>query len=176
MSIEAILAAIPKMDPTRRATVRANAEAKLSHPSAGGDARRVIDALDAQIELEAGVLSEHVSGLPVAERVIEAFTHQSMSETERRIIQVLLDNPGLSSEGLSQKLGWGAQSWHMHFGEMCKKREARLWPADNAVVRNAAFFSGILAEWSEVGGWNMKPDVAEALSALGLKAKGPGPR
>ncbi|ESZ48000.1 hypothetical protein ACYG9R_02990 [Mesorhizobium sp. RSR565B] len=171
MSLEAILAGIPTMDAQKRATVRANAEARLSHPSAGEDARRVIDALDAQICVEAHVLSEHVSGLPVARRVIEAFTHQPMSETERRIVQVLLDTPGLSSEGLSQKLGWGAQSWHMHFGEMCKKREARLWPAKNAVVRNAAFFSGILAEWSEESGWKMKPDVAEAFSALGLKAK-----
>ncbi|MER8898826.1 MULTISPECIES: hypothetical protein [unclassified Mesorhizobium] len=176
MSVETILAAIPTMDAQKRATVRANAEVKLSHPSAGGDARRVIDALDAQIELEASVLSVHVAGLPVARRVVEAFTHQPMSETERRITQVLLDNPGLSSEGLSQKLGWGAQSWHMHFGEMCKKREARLWPADNAVVRNAAFFSGILAEWSEVSGWKMKSEVADAFSALGLKAKLTGAR
>lgn len=171
MSIEAILATIPSMDPKRRATLRANAEAKLSHPDAGGDARRVIDALDAQIEREAHALSEHVAGLPVAQRVIAAFTHHPMSETENKITQVLLDNPGLSSEGLSQKLGWGAQSWHMHFGEMCKKREARLWPADNAVLRNAAFFSGILAEWSEVSGWKMKPEVADAFSALGLRAK-----
>ncbi|TIO19910.1 MAG: hypothetical protein E5X86_00770 [Mesorhizobium sp.] len=176
MSIEAILAAIPAMEAKKRATIRANAEAKLSHPSSGGDARRVVDALDAQIELEANVLSQHVSGLPVARRVIEAFTHQPMSETEHRITQVLLDNPGLSSEGLSQKLGWGAQSWHMHFGEMCKKREARLWPADNAVIRNAAFFSGILAEWTEESGWKMKTDVAEAFSALGLKAKLAGAR
>ncbi|TJV91975.1 MAG: hypothetical protein E5X84_08860 [Mesorhizobium sp.] len=164
------------MDAKKRATVRANAEAKLGHPSSGGDARRVIDALDARVELEANALSKHVSQLPVARRVIEAFTHLPMSETEHRITQVLIDNPGLSSEGLSQKLGWGAQSWHMHFGEMCKNREARLWPADNAAVRNAAFFSGILAEWSEDGGWKMKPDVAEAFSALGLKAKRLGPR
>ncbi|BCG69372.1 hypothetical protein MesoLj113a_05300 [Mesorhizobium sp. 113-1-2] len=171
MSVDAILAAIPTMDAQKRANIRNNAEARLSHPSSGEDARRVINALDAQIELDAHVLSEQVSRLPIARRVIEAFTHQPMSETERKIIQVLLDNPGLSSEGLSQKLGWGAQSWHMHFGEMCKKRETRLWPAENAVVRNAAFFSGILAEWAEQSGWKMKPDVAEAFSGLGLKAK-----
>ncbi|RWH84358.1 MAG: hypothetical protein EOQ86_00955 [Mesorhizobium sp.] len=51
MSIEAILAAIPAMEAKKRATIRANAEAKLSHPSSGGDARRVVDALDARSNL-----------------------------------------------------------------------------------------------------------------------------
>lgn len=171
MSVEAIIATIPSMEATKRITLRANAEAKLNHPVAGSDARRVIEALDAQIELEATALSEHVRQLPIAKRVIEAFTRHPLNETEHKIMQVLLDYPGLSSEGLSQKLGWGAQSWHMHFGEMCKKREARLWPADSSVLRNAAFFSGILAEWSEEGGWRMKHDVAEAFAALGLKAR-----
>ncbi|TKD45279.1 MAG: hypothetical protein E5W98_14180 [Mesorhizobium sp.] len=139
MNIEAILAAIPSMDKKKRESARINAVAKLSHPSMSAGARRLIGALDAQSELEMATLSEHVRQLPIPKRGVDAFTHQPMSETELKITQVLLDNPGLCSEGGWPKTRMGAQSWHMHLGEMCKKREARLWPADNAVVRNAAF-------------------------------------
>ena len=94
-----------------------------------------------------------------------------MTETEEKIVQVLLDHPGETSTGLSTLLGWGGQTWHMHFGEMCKKRETFHWPADDATGRDASFYSGILADLSKHNRWTMKPDVATALAALGLRSQ-----
>ncbi|MCF6101810.1 hypothetical protein [Mesorhizobium muleiense] len=168
MSLDKIIASIPGMDAKRRAETRSNAERKLDDARMGADARRVIEELDAQEAREAAAFSDRVSNLPVAKRVVEAFS--SMTENERNIVQVLLDHPGETSTGLSSALGWGGQTWHMHFGEMCKKRETRLWPAEPAVVRDANFYCGILANLSADNRWTIKPEVAEGFTALGLRA------
>lgn len=171
MNIEGIIAAIPTMHGTKRQGVRKNAELWLENPDKAAEAQRVSAALDAAPEAEATALADQVRGLPNAKRVITAFQNTPMTETERKVVQVLLDHPGETSSGLSTRLGWGGQSWHMHFGEMCKKREVYLWPADDAVLRDAWFYSGILADLSEDNRWTMKPDVAEAFTALGLQPK-----
>jgi len=171
VKIEGIIAAIPTMDRTKRQGVRKNAELWLAKPDKAADARKVLAALDAATEAEAAVLAEHVRSLPNAKRVVAAFQHVPMTETERKIVQVLLDHPGETSTGLSTLLDWRGQTWHMHFGEMCKKREVYLWPADDAANRDASFYSGILAELSEDNRWTMKPDVTQAFNALGLQAR-----
>lgn len=171
LNIEGIIAAIPTMDSAKRQGVRTNAELWLARPEKVADARRVLAALDAAMEAETTALADKVRKLPNAQRVITAFQHVPMTETERKIVQVLLDNPGETSSGLSALLGWGGQSWHMHFGEMCKKREVYLWPADDSVLRDASFYSGILADLSEDNRWTMKPDVAQAFTALGLQSQ-----
>ncbi len=171
MKIEGILASIPNMSAEQRRQVRANAEKHLANPAMEANARRVLEALDQQAETEESALIEHVRGLSKSQRIVEAFRHDLMTETERRLVSVLLDNPGQSSEGLSKAMGWGGQTWHMHFGEMCKRREARLWPAKRSETSDAAFYSGILAEWTAETGWNLKPEAVEAFKVLGLKAK-----
>lgn len=171
MNIEGIIAAIPTMDRPKRQGVRKNVELWLANPEKAADARRVLAALDAVVGREAAALADHVRGLPNAARVIEAFGHLPMTDTEQKIVQVLLDHPGETSTGLSTLLGWDAQSWHMHFGTMCKRRETFLWPADDAVGRDTSFYSGILADLSEDNRWTMKPDVVQAFAALGLHSQ-----
>jgi hypothetical protein len=102
---------------------------------------------------------------------VEAF--RKMTETERKLVQVLLDHPGATSTLLSQKLGWGGMSWHMHFGTMCKDRRHLLWPAPYAEERDADFYSGILADFDDAtSGFTMKPEAIEALATLGLRPQG----
>jgi hypothetical protein len=113
-----------------------------------------------------------VLGLPKASRIVEAFQSMPMTETERKIIQALLDNPGATSAALSKAAGWKNMSWHMHFGIMCFNRGAYLWPASFDERRNADFYSGILADYSdEIHGFTMKPEAVEAFAALGLKGR-----
>ena len=170
MDIERIIKSIPGLDANQRKALRANVEAKVDDPTLGAGAQRILAALEEQQVREREALSAHVASLPRAERVIEAFRRDPMTETECKLVQVLLDNPGQSSAGLSKALGWGGQSWHLHFGTMCQKREARLWPAEPAVVRDANFYCGILADLSDDNRWTIKPDVVEGFAALGLRA------
>ncbi|MCG6121810.1 MAG: hypothetical protein MEP57_03765 [Microvirga sp.] len=173
MNVERIISALPGMSHQEREGVRANAE-KLA---ASGDsdkalaAARVIKALG---ELEASEHSELVNrlnGLEVSARVIEAFRVFPMTETEIKITQALLDNPNSTSAELSQALGWGAQSWHMHFGAMCAERAVYLWPAPKSEVRATDFYSCILANISADSRWTMKPEVAVALAEVGPRAQ-----
>lgn len=167
-----IIAAIPGMNAAQRTGLRANAERLLADPKSAAVAREVIAALDGQAAAEEEALLAHVRNLPMAKRVVEAFRHEPMTETERKLVQVLLDHPGSTSEGLSRALGWGGQAWHLHFGEMCRRREARLWPADRAEKRDSSFYSGILADLSADNRWSCKPDVAAAFGELGLRPMG----
>ncbi|RVE80123.1 hypothetical protein CN227_18640 [Sinorhizobium meliloti] len=110
-----------------------------------------------------------VAAMGVPERVVNAFTSMPPTENEQVLLQVLLDNPDQSSQALSAKLGWGGQSWHLHFGKMCERREHLLWDAEPALTRDANFYCGILAIYSHVShGFTMKPEVAEGLAAIGI--------
>lgn len=103
------------------------------------------------------------------ERVVRAFTVEPMTETEEKLIRVLLENPGSTSTELSQKLGWGGMTWHMQFATMGKNRAVYLCSAPDAVTREGKFFSGILADLDPAGNlFTMKPDVAEGFNILGI--------
>jgi hypothetical protein len=171
MSIDRTIASIPSMTPEERRKMRANAEKALATGKDGAkaDARRLLEALDAQKKNETEALASRARKLPRTQLVLEAFAADEMTETDRKIVQVLLDNPGLSSSALSEKLGWGGMAWHMHFGEMCKKRISRLWPAPHAEKRDADFYCGILADLSQTHLWTMKPEAAVAFASLGLR-------
>lgn len=174
MNIDKIISSIPGMSQQERDRVRANAEKLVE---TGNDAQRqaaekVIATLAETEEAEHQALVDRLNGMAVSARVVEAFRVDPMTETEAKIIQVLLDNPGSTSTELSQALGWGAQSWHMHFGTMCANRAVYLWPAPKSEVRSADFYSGILADLSPDNRWTMKPEVEVALSELGLRGKG----
>lgn len=105
----------------------------------------------------------------MAQRVVEAFRAHPATETEVKVIRVLLANSGTTSTALSNRIGWSGQSWHVHFGTMCKTREAWLWPAVTSELRDKQVWSGILANYDKAtSGWTMKDDVAGAFAALGL--------
>lgn len=173
MNIDKIIASIPGMSGQERERVRANAKNLLE---TGNDAQmqaaeKVLATLAQTEHAEHQALVDRLSGMEVSARVVEAFRVDPMTETEAKIIQVLLDHPGSTSTELSQALGWGSQSWHMHFGTMCANRAVYLWPAPKSEVRSADFYSGILADLSSDNRWTMKPEVEVALSELGLRAR-----
>lgn len=175
LNIDKQLAAIPAASAESRMQMRTNAEGwRTSGTDAQREAaQRMIDALDQQEQSEHESLVGELSGLDTAERVIRAFTVKPMTETEAKLVQVLLDNPGSTSTALTQALGWKAQSWHMHFGTMCADRALYLWPAPSADHRNGKFYSGILADLKEPENlFTMKPDVAAAFERLGLRKRG----
>lgn len=174
LNIDKQLAAIPAASADSRAQMRTNAEDWLK---SGTDtqreaAQRMIDALDRRERDEHEALIGELSGLDTAERVMRAFAAKPMTETEAKLVQVLLDNPGSTSTALTQALGWNAQSWHLHFGTMCAERALYLWPAPNADHRNGKFYSGILADLKEPENlFTMKADVEAAFARLGLRKR-----
>lgn len=173
MNIDKIIAGLPGMSQHERERVRANAEKLINSGSSDQKtaATEVIEALGEVEEAEHKALLDRLNGMEVSARVVEAFRVNPMTETEAKIIQVLLDHPGSTSTELSQALGWGAQAWHMHFGTMCFNRAIYLWPAPKSEVRSADFYSGILADLSTDSRWTMKPEVKVALSELGLRGR-----
>lgn len=117
---------------------------------------------------------DRLRGMDVAQRVVEAFRAVPMTPTEEKLIQALLDNPGVTSAQLSAALGWGGGSWHLHFGTMCFHRAVYLWPAPRAEKRDKDFYSGILADFDNDGSrFTMKPAVVKALAAMGLRPRQP---
>lgn len=171
MSIEKTIAAIASMSLKERETLRANAERMLKTPGKEPDAQRVLDALDAAAQGERAALIAQARSLPAAQKVVQAFTLMPMTETERNVVQALLDNPGASSRELSQSIGWDGQAWHAHFGKMCGDREHLLWPAEPFEKIEGKFKSGILADISTNLRWTMKPEVVEGFAALGLRPR-----
>lgn len=173
-STDIIISSLPHKSQAERARMRANAErlADKGTPTQKADAKRLLDALAALTEAEAKTLYDRLSGMTIAARVVAAFRKQPPTETEVTVILALLNNPAATSTALSKACGWKAQIWHTHFGTMCKKREADLWPAERFEKRDASFYSGILADLAPDGNlFTMKPDVVAAFAELGLAAR-----
>ncbi len=133
-------------------------------------AKQLIATLDAQEAADTAALYERLDGLPVARRVVEAFTAVPLSDSERKTVQALLDHPGSTTTELSRACGHDNKIWQMHFGNLCKARQSYLWPAEKMETRDALFFSGILADADAANRFTMKPDVAAAFAELGLRA------
>ena len=173
MNIEKIISSIPSMSQQERDRVRANADrmAETGNADQKKAAEKVLSALIDIGDAEHQALIDRLNGMEVSARVVEAFRVKPMSETEGKVFEVLLDNPGSTSTELSQALGWGAQTWHLHFGTMCANRAVYLWPAPKSEARTADFYSGILADLSTDNRWTMKPEVEVALSELGLRGE-----
>ncbi len=168
MDIEKVVTAIPQMNRDDRRRLRQNAEKMLASRNAA-NAQRVLNALDAQERADEDAHSMRLKGQSIPDRVENAFKCEPLTESELKVVQVLLDNPGFTSEELSRSLGWGGQAWHMKFGAICKRREHNLWPAEPAIVRPADFYSGLLADLSSENRWSIKPAVAEGLARLGIR-------
>lgn len=135
-------------------------------------AQQLLDALEAQEHEERAELVAEVAGMEPAARVLKAFRAEPMTETEEKLIRVLLDNPGSTSGELTEKLGWKAQSWHLHFGTMCANRGVYLGPPPPVEITTGKFYSGVLAELDDENRFTMKPDVAAAFEQLGLRRRG----
>jgi hypothetical protein len=172
MNVKGIINAVPNMDIQQRQTVRARALAWLEGGTEqqGRAAKEVLDALAETEAEEREALVRHVAGLGKTERIVEAFQKLPISESERNVVQVLLDNPGLSSQALTKKAGWKAQAWHLRFGLMCRVRGHLLWPAPFDKDRGADFYSGILADFDEATrGFTLKDEALEAFERLRLR-------
>ncbi len=104
---------------------------------------------------------------PLAERIAAAFTEMPPNETEVRVIGALLRFPGSSSMVLSAHCGWRQPIWQTHFGLMCQRRAAWLWPTELADEPDAKFLTGVLADYRPNRRiFTFKPEVADILRAL----------
>jgi hypothetical protein len=174
MKVDRIIQTLPSLSADQRDGVRQNAErwAATGTPEQCAAAAQVLDALAALEEAEHQAMVDRLSGMDVAQRVVEAFRAVPMTPTEEKLIQALLDHPAATSGQLSAALGWGGMSWHLHFGTLCFHRAVYLWPAPRAEKRNADFYSGILADFDDDGSrFTMKPAVVEAFAAMGIRAR-----
>ena len=175
MTIEKIIAAIPEKSPSERKRMRQNAAAwrASGDPKKVAAADGVIAALDACEGAETQARHARLSAMTPAQRLVAAFTADPLTDTERLLVQALIDNPGETSTTLGRLIGWKGKSWHMHFGKMCKRREATLWPAEKFESRDAYFYSGMLTEQAqdEKGDWRftLRPELADAFAELGLR-------
>lgn len=174
MSIDKIIASLPEKTEAERKKMRANAERLLTSgtPAQKADARKLLDAIEAVVVAERERLNTRLAGMPLSARVAEAFRKRPPSPNEEKIIRALLENPHSTSGELSKAYGHDSQIWQMHFGNMAKDREADLWPAEHSNMRDANFYSGILANFDPNGSrFTMKPEVVEGFAALGISAR-----
>lgn len=65
-----------------------------------------------QSVVDAGLIEATIysANLDKVQRVVEAFTKHPLTEHERQVVQLMLDNPGLSSEALTREAGWRGQA------------------------------------------------------------------
>ena len=166
-----IISAIRNMDPEARRRLRENANRWLNgSPRQTSEARQVLDALDEVSERERSRKPRRLSRADAATRIVQAFRDPPTSETERRVVQVLLDNPDQSSEFLTAQCGWQGKAWQMHFGTMCRNREHLLWPAHFDPSLGRPFYTGILADFdADTRGFTLKPEAVEGFRRLGLE-------
>lgn len=174
MSLEKIIASLPDRSAGERKQMRLNAieRSESDDPKRAAEAQEFLAALDDVEADEHADLIAEVEGLEPAERVIKAFKAEPMTDTERKLIQVLLDNPNSTSGELTKMIGWKGMSWHLHFGTMCANRGVYLGQPPKATTPNGKFYTGILADFdNDKSRFTMKPDVAAAFAQLGLKGK-----
>jgi hypothetical protein len=173
MTLARVIELIPSKSADERGQMREHARRSLAAGGQGAsDATALLDALDT---FEAQARERHMRRPTDADKiavVVEAFRQLPLSETDRMLLQVLLNNLDATSEQLTEAMGWKDQAWQLHFGKMCERREHLLWPAPFEPKRNAPFYSGILADFDEVTrGFTLKPEVVEAFARLGLRPR-----
>lgn len=174
MDVGRLIARIPQMSFADRRTSRENAGKWLmeGNPQQQDAAKAMISALDEFEKDERSAFVERMRGLPVAQRVMEAFRAEPPTDTDAKVIGALLDHPGGTSADLTAACGWQGQSWHLHFGMMCYRREQWLWPAEQSKTHDAKFYSGILADFDEAtAGFSMKAEVQQAFRELGFRTR-----
>lgn len=168
MSLERILQSLPNKSPQERDQIRSNAERLRDRGTTlqKQNAIQVLQALDSLTE------TSGKGAMNAQERIIAAFRDVPITDAERGLVQVLLDNPGSTSQELSAAMGYGGSAWHLHFGKLCREREAHLWPGAWVKERKARFYSGILADVTEPDNrFTMRAEAVEALATLGIRAR-----
>ena len=174
MNVDKIIETIPAKSPAEREAMRDNAHRWLEAgtPERKAQAERLIAALDHDEQTSRQAQYLRLKDMPLAQRVVEAFRVAPPSENERKAIQALLSNPGATSTVLSRAYGHDSMIWQMHFGNLCKDRQAYLWPAEKAENRDGQFFSGILAAYeASSSGFTMRADVISAFAELGFDVR-----
>jgi len=174
MTAARLIDAIPTKSVEERRLMRENARRAIHQggPRAA-EAKGMLEALDAFKADALDPAAHDLIGRDAATIIVEAFQRMPMSETERRLVQVLLNHPEASSEQLSQHMGWTEHAWHLHFGTMCSKREHLLWPAPFEPSIGRRFHGGILTRFdATTRGYNLKPEAVEAFARLGLRPRG----
>lgn len=171
MNIDKLIAALPGMSPAERESMRTNAiRWQSGAPEQRAAADALLAALDRQDAAEHSALVARLSNMDVGRRVVEAFTKMPPTETERKVLQALLDNPGSRSTELGRAIGWDG-AWHAHFGALCHKRQVYLWPAPEKFdATGEDFYTSILADFDDMQ-ITMKPDVAAALATIDIRAE-----
>ena len=107
--------------------------------------------------------------MPLGKRVRLAFKAIPATRTEEHLVVALLRLPGADTKTLSDACGWSRPIWHTHFGLMCQKRVAWLWPADLPEKPDAQFLPGMLAEYDAArASFRMKQDVERVFRKMGL--------
>jgi hypothetical protein len=77
----------------QRAQMKLNAKQAATNPKLEAEAREVLSALEQFEQEERQTLEQHVRSLPIARRIAEAFKAEPPTETEVKLVQVLLDHP-----------------------------------------------------------------------------------
>ncbi|MEI2735393.1 MAG: hypothetical protein V9G24_11690 [Rhodoblastus sp.] len=117
--------------------------------------------------------SADIAKLPTAERIVEAFRKVPLTESERKVVEAVLDLPGRTSGELTAHLGWGGNSaWHLHFGAMCGRRGRLLGIGPAVDSSGQPFNSGLLCDYDDVThGFTLKPEAVQAFALIGLTTK-----
>ncbi len=168
-----ILLKIPEMNAQERKNLRANAETMLMKgaPQKIAQAQSVIEALDQQLISDEENRETYIASQTEAERIVEAFRKTPATATEEKLVLALLNNPGATSQTLSEVCQYKGGAWHLHFGKMGSKRQAYLSATPVAVKQKKEFWTGLFADYdATTQGFTMRSDAAESFAELGLKA------
>ena len=174
MSIDKVIESLPGMSEKNREKLRNNAEAMRDNGKEGQveNAERVLQALIDVAAEEKQARYDALSAMSMAERVQDVFITSPATNAEAKAITALIDNPNETSSKLTSICGWKTQSWQTYFGNMCKKREAVLWPDNETDSMTASKMIGLLVdENEETNGLTMKPDVEEIFRKMGHGTK-----
>ena len=169
MTIEKTLALLPTMSAEKKCAIRKRAKDWLANDDADkrADAQRMLDALESLDAERRAPLSDSAALEDRIARIQAAFVELPPTKTDWRVIRALLNNPGSTSERLSEICGWTESSWHLHFGLMCRARESYLWPVEERPGWPGPFYSGILADFENDGSkFTMKPEAARAFDLM----------
>lgn len=161
--------------------MRANAVEKLARADAKwiAQAQTLLTALDEfdseQIRTHTAAKTKRIAeleGQPATERIVGAFELEPPSETDVKLIRVLLDNPNSTCAQLSSKIGWHPDAWDMAFGSLCSRRMECLLPLEpNAREDKKGFIRFLTVQQQGDDGiirYTMKPEAVAALARLGL--------
>lgn len=175
---ERIIARMPSLTAEERLQLRHNCEraaARSPDRLVVLEAKRVLAALDTLQQREARLLAR----LPLARRIEYAFRRLPASESERRVLRLLIEQAtGAQSSGRAQpeagSLGGGI--WHRVIGDICRMRRHLLsvgepptdaQPASGPAAWAAALLSIDGDDGSDAAGIRLRPEAITAFSSLG---------